>query len=341
MHIPINIMILYPIMSQLLAQDAQFLQFGQTVFDIEARAINALKERLDDRFIHACHLLLNCQGRIIVTGLGKSGHIARKIASTFASTGSPSFFVHATEANHGDSGMITPQDVLIAISNSGETIELVNMLPLIKRMDIPLICLSGAPDSTLAKAANVYLDISIAEEACPLGLAPTSSTTATLVMGDALAITLLQTRGFTAQDFALYHPGGMLGRRLLLKVKDIMRSGPAVPKIHEKAKLNDALVEMTQKNLGMTTVVDTNDCLKGIYTDGDLRRTLNRGADVYSTTIESVMTPHSKTILSDKLAAEALHIMEIYKITALCVTDDDQKLLGVVHIHDLLSAGLT
>lgn len=316
------------------------LQFGRNVFDIEAQAIAMLKERLDSRFVQACNHLLNCKGRIIVVGLGKSGHIARKIASTFASTGSPSFFVHATEANHGDSGMITHQDVLIAISNSGETTELINMLPLIKRLDIPLICLSGAPDSTLAKAASVYLDISIAEEACPLGLAPTSSTTATLVMGDALAITLLQARGFTAQDFALYHPGGVLGRRLLLQVSDIMRSGSAVPKINSDAKLNDALLEMTQKSLGMTTIVDQDGRLKGIYTDGDLRRTLNRGADVYSTTIESVMTPHSKTIASDKLAAEALHLMEVYKITALCVTDAAQKLLGVVHIHDLLSAGL-
>lgn len=271
-------------MPQSLVDDTKLLQFGQAVFAIESRAINALQQRLDARFITACHLLLACNGRIITVGLGKSGHIARKVASTFASTGAPAFFVHATEANHGDAGMITPKDVLIAISNSGETTELVNMLPFIKRLDIPLICLSGVPNSTLAQAATVHLDVNVAEEACPLGLAPTSSTTAALVMGDALAITLLQARGFTAQDFALYHPGGALGRRLL-QVKDIMRSGLNIPKTHKDAKLHDALVEMTQKSLGMTTIVDNHDHLTGIYTDGDLRRTLNSGADVYTTTI--------------------------------------------------------
>lgn len=323
-----------------LVNDETLLEFGRNVFDIETRAIIASKERLDQRFVQACQRLLACKGRIIVVGLGKSGHIARKIAATFASTGTPSFFVHATEANHGDSGMITREDVLIAISNSGETTELINMLPFIKRLNIPLICLSGSPNSTLAKAADVYLDISINEEACPLGLAPTSSTTATLVMGDALAISLLQARGFTAQDYALYHPGGMLGRRLLLRVSDLMRSGSQVPKIPANSKLNDALIEMTHKKLGMTTIVDKEDRLKGIYTDGDLRRTLSRGADIYNTTIESVMTVNSKTIPADKLATEALHLMEVYKITSLCVTDELQTLLGVIHIHDLLSAGL-
>lgn len=318
----------------------KLLQFGRSVFDIEAQAIQALKNRLDHNFVRACQYLLNCKGRIIVVGLGKSGHVARKIASTFASTGSPSFFVHAAEANHGDAGMITQNDVLIAISNSGETTEILNMLPLVKRFDIPLICLSGSVDSALAKAATVYLDVSVTEEACPLGLAPTSSTTATLVMGDALAITLLQARGFTAQDFAMYHPGGQLGRRLLLKVKDVMRTAEAIPKVYEKAKLHDVLVEMTQKSLGFTTIVDQQEQLQGIYTDGDLRRTLNRGLDVYRTGICEVMTPHCKTISSDKLAAEALHWMELYKITALCVIKENQQLEGVVHIHDLLSAGL-
>lgn len=320
--------------------DTKLLQFGQTVFDIEAHAITILKDRLGANFVQACQHLLSCKGRIIVVGLGKSGHIARKIASTFASTGSPSFFVHATEANHGDAGMITRNDVLIAISNSGETIEIINMLPLVKRFDIPLICLSGSANSVLAKAATVYLDVSVTEEACPLGLAPTSSTTAALVMGDALAITLLQARGFTAQDFALYHPGGQLGRRLLLKVSDVMHTGKAIPKVYEDAKLNDALVEMTQKSFGFTTVVDQAEQLKGIYTDGDLRRTLGRGLDVYSTNIREVMTSGSKTISCDKLAAEALHLMELYKITSLCVVEENNQLQGIVHIHDLLSAGL-
>jgi len=316
------------------------LQFGKTVFDIEARAIQTLKDRLGDSFVEACNTLLACKGRIIAVGLGKSGHIARKIASTFASTGSPSFFVHAAEANHGDAGMITKNDVLIAISNSGETTELVSILPLIKRLDIPLICLSGAPNSVLAKAATVYLDVSVSEEACPLGLAPTSSTTATLVMGDALAITLLQARGFTAQDFALYHPGGQLGRRLLLKVSDVMRLGNAVPKVQPETKLHDALLEITQKRLGFTTVLNAQDHLQGIYTDGDLRRTLNQNVDVYNTPVSEVMSKNPKTISVDKLAMEALHFMELYKITSLCVVDEDKKLEGVVHIHDLLTAGL-
>jgi len=320
--------------------DQKLLEFGRSVFEIEARAIDSLKDRLGANFAQACHHLLSCKGRIIVAGLGKSGHVARKIASTFASTGSPSFFVHAAEANHGDAGMITQNDVLVAISNSGETTELINMLPLIKRLDIPLICLSGAPDSALAKAATVYLDVSVTEEACPLGLAPTSSTTATLVMGDALAITLLQARGFTADDFALYHPGGQLGRRLLLKVADVMRTGKAIPKVPEDAKLHDVLIEMTQKSLGFTTVLDPQGRLLGVYTDGDVRRSLNHGADVYSTTVREIMTGNPKTISPDKLAAEALHLMEVYKITGLCVTDEDKRIAGVVHIHDLLTAGL-
>ena len=328
-------------MPQKTVTSEQLLAFGQKVFDIEAQAIEDLKNRLDDSFAAACHYLLACKGRIILAGLGKSGHIARKIASTFASTGSPSFFIHATEANHGDAGMVTHNDVFVAISNSGETLELVNMLPLIKRLNIPLICLSGAKNSTLAKAANVHLDTSVAEEACPLGLAPSSSTTTTLVMGDALAITLFQARGFTAQDFALYHPGGQLGRRLLLKVSDVMHTGNSIPKVHENAKLHDALLEMTQKSLGFTTIVSEQDKLCGIYTDGDLRRTLNRSLDIYQTAIREVMTKHSKTISPDSLAAEALHIMELYKITSLCVTTQDTQLIGVLHIHALLTAGLT
>ncbi len=327
-------------MSHLPLNDQKLLQFGQKVFELEAHAISFLKDRLGNNFVQACHHLLACKGRIIVVGLGKSGHIARKIASTFASTGSPSFFVHAAEANHGDAGMITQDDLLLAISNSGETVELINMLPLIKRLNIPLISLSGVADSALAKAATVYLDVSVAEEACPLGLAPTSSTTATLVMGDALAITLLQARGFTADDFALYHPGGQLGRRLLLKVSDVMRTGTAIPKVSSDAKLHDVLIEMTQKNVGFTTILDAENRLQGVYTDGDVRRSLNHGIDVYGTEVREIMTKNPKTISADKLAAEAMHMMEVYKITGLCVANENQQLEGIVHIHDLLKAGL-
>jgi len=315
-------------------------EYGRAVVTIETAAIQSLHAKMDHKFAEACELLLACKGRIIVTGLGKSGHIARKIASTFASTGSPAFFMHATEANHGDAGMITHQDVVVALSNSGETIELINMLPLLKRLNVPLISLSGSENSTLALAADICLDITVPEEACPLGLAPTSSSTATLVMGDALAITLLRARGFTAQDFALYHPGGQLGRRLLLQVRDVMRSGKAVPCSSSQSKLNDVLMEMTQKSLGMTTIVDNENKLLGIYTDGDLRRSLKDGIDIYKTTIDDIMTQHPKTISADKLAAEALHLMEVYKITTLCVVDATHTLLGVVHIHDLLTKGI-
>ncbi len=318
----------------------KYCEFGQAVIDIEANAVLDLKQRIDAHFAKACELLLTCQGRIIVTGVGKSGHIARKIAATFASTGTPAFFVHAAEANHGDLGMITQHDVIIAISHSGEAMEIIGMLPLIKRLNIPLICLSGKAESTLVKSATVYINTSVTVEACPLGLAPTSSTTATLVMGDALAIALLQARGFTAQDFALYHPGGQLGKRLILCVQDIMRTGKFVPKVNEDAGLHEALLEMTQKSLGVTTIVNQEDQLQGIYTDGDLRRTLNRGLDLQATKIKEVMTSNCKTIAKEKLAAEALHIMETYKITSLTVTDDSNKIIGIVHMHDLLTAGL-
>ncbi len=314
--------------------------FGRTVIDIETRAIDSLKARIDHNFALACLTLLGCEGRIIVTGMGKSGHIARKIAATFASTGSPAFFVHSAEANHGDLGMLTRQDVVLAVSNSGETGEVIGMLPLIKRLNIPMICLCAKNSSTLAKAATIYIDTSVAEEACPLGLAPTSSTTATLVLGDALAIALLRAKGFTAQDFALYHPGGQLGRRLTLRVHDVMRQGNLIPCVQEQSGLNEALIEMTKKSLGMTTIVDEHGLLKGIYTDGDLRRTLNRGLDVHTTQITEVMTPHSRSIEPEKLAAEALHLMETYKITAMTVLDPVGKLLGVVHMHDILTSRL-
>lgn len=318
-----------------------FCSYGLAVVEIEARAVNALKERIDANFASACEHLLHCKGRIIVTGMGKSGHIAKKIAATLASTGTPSFFVHPGEANHGDMGMITSGDVLLALSNSGETGEILSMLPLIKRQGVPLICLSGKANSTLAKNATVYLDTSVPEEACPHGLAPTSSTTVALVMGDALAIALLRARGFTAEDFALYHPGGSLGRKLLLRLEDLMHSGNAVPKIHQEASLNEALIEMTQKRLGMTTVVDHDNQLVGIYTDGDLRRTLHQGINLHSTPIKEVMTRNSKTASPNMLAVEALNLMESYKITALSIVGTNNTLLGVVHLHDLLSAGLS
>lgn len=318
----------------------KFCEFGKAVIDIEARAVQSLRTRIDAQFAQACKYLLDCEGRIIVTGMGKSGHIGRKIAATFASTGSPASFVHAAEANHGDLGMITRKDVVLAISNSGETSEVITMLPLIKRLNIPLICLSAKAESKLAKAASVYISTQIEEEACPLGLAPTSSTTATLVIGDALAVALLQAKGFTADDFALYHPAGNLGQRLLLKIEDIMRRGDHIPRVIESAGLNEALIEMTQKSLGMTTVTNDQGQLLGIYTDGDLRRTLNRGLDIHNTKIKEVMTTNCKSLTQDKLAAEALHFMETYKITALTVIGENQTVVGIVHMHDLLVAGL-
>lgn len=321
-------------------QDKNLLLWGNEVFDIEIEALKVLKQRLGDSFIQACTYLWQCSGRIILLGLGKSGHIARKIAATFASTGSPAFFVHAAEANHGDAGMITRGDVLMVLSHSGETLEMINLLPLFKRLDLPIICLSGAPHSTLAQAATVYIDTSVGQEACPLGLAPTSSTTNALVMGDALAITLLHARGFTATDFAYRHPGGQLGKRLLLKVSDIMRVGNEMPRVQPEAMLNEALMEMTEKKLGFTAIVDAENHLMGVYSDGDLRRTLNRGVDIYSTCILEVFSDSPKIIAPECLAAEAFYLLEEHKITVLCVVSDQNHLIGVVHIYDLLKAGL-
>ncbi|MDF3055287.1 MAG: kdsD 1 [Gammaproteobacteria bacterium] len=316
--------------------------YGKAVIEIEARVVINLKDKIDQHFAKACERLLACEGRIILTGVGKSGHIARKLAATFASTGTPAFFVHAAEASHGDLGMVTRKDVVIALSHSGETNEILHMLPLIKRFNLPLISLTSNPYSTLAKASDIHLNIHAEEEACPLGLAPTSSTTATLVMGDALAITLLQARGFTSDDFALYHPGGRLGRRLLLSVEDVMRISNAIPTVKEDALLSQALIEMTQKNLGMTAIVDDQNRLKGIYTDGDLRRTLNKNIAINTTCVAEVMTKSPKTITKDKLAMEALHLMETYKITSLTVVCPlSQTLEGIIHMHDLLTAGLT
>lgn len=315
-------------------------QLGLAVIETEAKAVAALAARIDDNFVQACQFMLACEGRIVVLGMGKSGHIGGKIAATLASTGSPAFFVHPGEASHGDLGMITEKDVVLALSNSGETDEILTILPLIKRLGVPLIALTGNPASTLARAANVHVDVSVTQEACPLGLAPTSSTTATLAMGDALAVAMLEARGFTAEDFARSHPGGRLGRRLLLLIRDIMHTGTTIPKVQENALLKEALVEMSRKGLGMTAVVDAQQALLGVFTDGDLRRHLDQEVDVHTTSIAHLMTRNCKTVHPDKLAAEALQIMETHKISALLVVDDQGTLVGALNMHDLLRAGV-
>jgi arabinose-5-phosphate isomerase len=315
-------------------------ELGRAVIQTEADTIQSLVNRIDHKFATACKLLIECEGRIIVMGMGKSGHIAKKIAATFASTGTPAFFVHPGEAKHGDFGMITAKDVVLAISNSGETEELVSILPYIKRLDVALVAITGKVNSTIALSANTNLDISVEKEACPLGLAPTSSTTASLVMGDALAISLLEMRGFTTEDFALSHPGGTIGRRLLLKVDQIMHTGEAIPRINMDAFLKTALNEITQKKLGMTTVLHEDGKLAGIFTDGDVRRAFDNNADVYKTVINQIMTKNPKVIRPGILAAEALHIMETFKITSLIVTNEKSQPVGVVHLHDILRAGV-
>lgn len=318
---------------------AQLRALGLAVVAVEANAVTTLSERIDQHFAHACEQILRCTGRVVVIGMGKSGHIGGKIAATLASTGTPAFFVHPGEASHGDLGMIIERDVVLALSNSGETTEILTILPLIRRLGVPLITLTGNPNSTLAREATVNLDVSVAKEACPLGLAPTASTTAALVMGDALAIALLQARGFTEEDFARSHPGGSLGRRLLLRISDIMHTGDSVPRVSHDALLSAALVEMTRKGLGMTAVLDESG-LVGIFTDGDLRRTLDRGVDVHHTPIEQVMTRKCRTIRPDRLAAEALREMETHKINALLVVDENRQLVGALNMHDLLRAGV-
>lgn len=317
-----------------------FCTLGLAVIETEAQAVFELTHRINHTFEKACKLLLKCTGRIVVTGMGKSGHIANKIAATLSSTGSPAFFMHPGEASHGDFGMITRQDTVIAISHSGNTTELVTLLPLLKRLEIPLITLTGNPESTLAKTAEVNLDVSIHKEACPLGLAPTTSTTVSLVMGDALAIALLQARGFNEEDFALSHPGGTLGKRLLLRVEDIYHQNNEVPIIHENALVSDALIEVTEKKLGMTCVVDHGGYLVGIYTDGDIRRTLTNQYDINTTSLKEVMTRNARTIPPKTLAAEALAIMQKHMITSLIVTDNDNRPVAVLHLHDLLKAGV-
>jgi arabinose-5-phosphate isomerase len=313
---------------------------GLAVINAELEGISALKNRIDDNFVQACQHLLHCEGRIIVIGMGKSGHIGSKIAATLASTGSPAFFVHPGEASHGDLGMITDKDVVIALSNSGETGEILTILPIIKRLGVPLIALTGKPHSALAKSANIHIDVSVEKEACPLGLAPTSSTTTALVMGDALAIALLEARGFTAEDFALSHPGGNIGRRLLLHVSDIMHTGNAIPRVNEDDLIAAALVEMTAKGLGMTAVMDKNDLIVGIFTDGDLRRVLAQTLDVHTTKLADFMTTNCKTGRAEMLAAEVLELMQRHKINALLITNNHQQLVGAINMHDLLRAGV-
>ncbi|ARN74863.1 KpsF/GutQ family sugar-phosphate isomerase [Oceanicoccus sagamiensis] len=307
---------------------------------MERDAVNELIDRIDHRFDQACELMLACKGRVVVTGMGKSGHIGTKIAATLASTGTPAMFVHPGEASHGDMGMITPDDVVLALSNSGNTAEVLTLLPLLKRMGTPLISMTGNAQSTLSTSADVDLNVKVSEEACPLDLAPTSSTTASLVMGDALAIALLEAKGFSAEDFAFSHPGGALGRRLLLKVSDVMHTGQLIPKVNSGTKLSDALLEVTSKGLGMTTIVGTDNILLGIFTDGDLRRTLDQNIDIHNTTINDVMTTDCKTASANMLAAEALAIMDNGKISVLAVIDEDKQPIGAVHLHDLLNAGV-
>ena len=317
---------------------------GRRAIEIEGRALAALLPRLDAAFALACNICLQCRGRVIVTGMGKSGHIAGKIAATLASTGTPSFFVHAAEASHGDIGMITRDDVLLALSNSGETDEVLLLIPHVTRLGVPLIAVTGNPKSSLARAARVHLDVSVAEEACPLNLAPTASTTVTLALGDALAVALLEARGFTPDDFARSHPGGTLGRKLLLHVSDVMRSGDALPVVSPAALLAEGLVTMSKKGLGMCAIVGTNGVengrLLGVFTDGDLRRALDHHADVHRTTMREVMTSPGKSVHAHELAAEAAHLMEKYKITALPVVDAAGALIGAFNVHDLLRAGV-
>ena len=317
-----------------------FIKSAKRVVEIETRAVEGITQYLDDSFRQACELMMQCAGKVIVCGMGKSGHIGRKIAATLASTGTSAFFMHPGEASHGDLGMLTKDDVFLAISNSGETSELLNLLPSIKRMSTPVIAMSSNPGSTLAKHATVHLCIKVEEEACSLGLAPTSSTTATLVMGDALAVALLDAKGFTSNDFALSHPAGALGKKLLLSIKDIMHSDDALPVAHEQDTVSHVLLEVSRKKLGMVAIVDDAGKLSGIFTDGDLRRLIDAQVDVHSTAITDVMTKQGKTTTANTLAAEALSIMERHQISGLIVIDEEQKPIGAVNIQDFLRAGI-
>jgi len=316
------------------------IEHGKRVLEIEVRAIAGLLERLDHRFTEAVDLLYRCAGKVVVSGMGKSGLIGQKIAATLASTGTPAFFLHPAEGTHGDLGMLARRDALIAISNSGETEEVLKLLPFVKRLNIPVVAMTGRVQSTLAKNSEVVLDVSVGEEACPMGLAPTASTTATLAMGDALAIALLQKRGFREEDFAQFHPGGTLGRRLLLKVRDLMHGGDAVPRVTQQTSAREAILIMTTKKLGMTTVVDEAGRLLGVITDGDLRRFLERGADLAKAKAWDLAGKNPKTIGPDELAAGAVRIMEECSITSLVVLEQSRQIVGVIHLHDLLKSGI-
>lgn len=317
-----------------------FQQLGREAIKTELAEINALQTRIDESFANACQLLLECKGRIVVTGMGKSGHIGGKIAATLASTGSPAFFVHPGEASHGDLGMITKNDIVLALSNSGNTAEISTIIPILKRFGVPLISMTGDKNSILATQADINLDVSVSKEACPHDLAPTSSTTVALVMGDALAVAMLQARGFTPEDFALSHPGGSLGRRLLLHVSDIMHTDDRVPRVPETATISQALLEMSKKGLGMTAITDENNTLLGLYTDGDLRRSLDKNIDVHKASISDVMTKNCRTTKADELAASVVKTMEDFGINGLLVTDENNKLIGAFNMHDVLRAGI-
>jgi arabinose-5-phosphate isomerase len=327
-----------PKLNQQPRSPANLIDLARDVLLTEARAVEALAQRLDDSFPQAVNLILQCRGRVVVSGMGKSGHIGRKIASTLASTGTPAFFMHPGEASHGDLGMITAHDVVLALSNSGESDELLAIIPLLKRLGAKLVAMTGNPKSTLAKEADIHLDASVAREACPLGLAPTASTTAALALGDALALALLDARGFSEEDFARAHPGGALGRQLLLHVSDVMRTGDGIPKVPQHAYLSSALLEMSRKGLGMTAIVDATGKPIGIFTDGDLRRAFENGVDVASTSIEKIMHRNPRTIVPNRLAVEAVEIMETHKINGLLVTDEQGTLVGALNMHDLLKA---
>jgi arabinose-5-phosphate isomerase len=316
----------------------QLQQLAQSVLDIESNAILAMRSRIDEKFIKACAIMLACEGRIVVIGMGKSGHIGDKIAATLASTGTPAFFVHPGEASHGDMGMITPKDVVLALSYSGNTQELLTLIPAIKRLHVPIISLTGNPDSVIATASDIHINVAVAQEACPLGLAPTASTTATLAMGDALAVALLQARGFTEEDFAKSHPAGALGRKLLLKVADIMHQGAQIPKVGLDATISETLLEMSQKSLGMSAVVDEHDHVCGIFTDGDLRRAISAHLNIHQEKIKDNMNSRCKTVDANMLAVEALNLMQDKKINALLVVDAERKLIGAFNMHDLLRA---
>jgi len=323
-----------------MSERMSFLETAKTVFQNEIEALQKLQASLDDSFNQACELMLHCTGKVVVCGMGKSGHIGNKIAATLASTGTPAFFMHPGEANHGDLGMLTKGDVLIGISNSGETHELTGLLPVVKRIGVPVIAITNNANSTLAKFSDVALDINVEKEACSLGLAPTTSTTATLVLGDALAVALLEAKGFTANDFALSHPGGSLGRKLLLTVDEIMAVKQELPLVQRTATVMQALFEISDKGLGMTGVIDDNNNLLGVFTDGDLRRALDKQVDIHKSTVEQVMTPNSVTMIQGKLAVDALNLMQQHKISAMFIVDDEKKPVGAIKMHTLLKAGV-